>query len=72
MSKKIGAYCREYRKQKHLVLHDFDCNVKTVSAFENGRSSNMKLLTLYVNVALIHGEVSEFMNGLAMAMLDKE
>lgn len=72
-SKNIGAYCRDYRKRKQMVLHDFDCNIKTISAFENGRSSNMNLITLYVNIAFIHNEVDVFMNGLATAMLtDKE
>lgn len=69
----IGAYCRDYRKRKKVMLHEFDCNIKTTSAFENGRSSNMNLITFYLSVALIHGEVDVFMNGLANAMLsDKE
>lgn len=52
INKKIGNVCRVFRKQVlHLTLEEFCDNVsiKTVSSFENGKSTNINHLDLYLN-----------------------
>ena len=43
-------------------------NVKTLSAFEHGRSSNMLILLEYYRLAEIHGELDTFNNMLIIAI----
>lgn len=68
----IGEYCATYRRSKGVSQSDLGINFKTVSAFENGRSTNIKLLTLYVNIAVLHDEVTQFMNGLAVVIMNSK
>lgn len=64
----IGTYCKEYRMSKAATLKemslDCDVNQKTLSAFENGRSSNMHLLSHYVVLAESCGERKMFIENL--------
>lgn len=52
----VGEYCKQYRiNDLNLNLIDFayfnEINFKSVWAFENGRSTNLKYLFYYYNVA---------------------
>lgn len=66
----IGNYCRKFRISLDLTLNDIseisEIKVKTISAFENGRSSNMNIL-FHVYWNLCKGDPviqHEFVNGL--------
>lgn len=52
--KTIGLVCREIRLDKGLTLKDLskrtDINMKTLSAFEHGRSTNMNILIHYLDL----------------------
>lgn len=63
----IGDYCREYRIKKGVTLKELTGGkqVKTLSAFEMGRSSNIAHLIPYVDLSIKHGECDLFMDGLA-------
>lgn len=65
----IGEYCKEYRKSKDITLVHLgemcSINYKTLSAFENGRSSNIRHLAPYVLLAESYGDKQKFINGLS-------
>ena len=51
----IAAYCKEFRKQiLRLTLRELcessGTNIKTLSAFENGRSTNLVHVITYIEV----------------------
>ncbi len=48
--------CREYRKETGIKQHELG-NVKNISAFENGRSSNINYLQLYLELAKSRNEL---------------
>lgn len=59
----VGEFCREFRIDVlGLTLREVmgDENVKTLSAFEHGRSSNLLILLEYWRLAKIHGELNRF------------
>lgn len=62
----IGNYCKEFRKSTNSKLLDItiDTNVKAISAFESGRSSNIKHLERYFILAIKVNECERFVNGL--------
>jgi len=52
---KVGEFCKELRTHiLKLTLKEFcdktNYKISTLSAFENGRSSNMKILFAYLNM----------------------
>lgn len=52
INKRIGNVCRVFRKQVlHLTLDEFcdDVSIKTISSFENGKSTNINHLDLYLD-----------------------
>lgn len=52
INKRVGNVCRVFRKQVlHLTLEEFcdDISIKTISSFENGKSTNINHLDLYFN-----------------------
>lgn len=59
--------CREYRIKKHLTLAEIardEISVKTLSAFEHGRSTNYIHIARYIDVARRRGELNELINEL--------
>lgn len=62
----IGEYCRKYRINKGTTLKELTegKQVKTLSSFEMGRSSNIHHLQPYINLSVKYSEELEFMNGL--------
>lgn len=55
----IGSYCRNYRVSKNVTLSELCHNhkeqsktIKSLSAFEHGRSSNYKFLSFYVKLSI--------------------
>lgn len=67
MKDKVGAYCREFRMKKlKLRLQDVEGseNIKTLSAFEHGRTKNMEHLFKYVTACNDKQQKLEFLNGL--------
>lgn len=62
----IGNYCREYRLTHGITLKELtgEHRVKTLSAFEMGRSSNMEHLKLYVKLSVVKNDTNNFMIGL--------
>lgn len=68
----IGEYCREYRISKGITLNEmsvtYEVNLKTLSAFEHGRSSNIRHLAPYVLLSEKQGDKETFLNGLAGAL----
>ena len=64
---KVGEYCREFRMQKlRLRLQDVEGGeqVKTLSAFEHGRSANIYHLFKYVRSCKDRQQKLEFFEGL--------
>ena len=61
----IGEYCRKYRTDKGVTLKELggDEQVKNLSAFEFGRSSNIAHFIKYVELATLMDEEQEFMVG---------
>ena len=55
----IGNICRNYRIAKGVTLHEIegDKNIKTLSAFEMGRSSNIKHFLKYFDYAVRTGDL---------------
>ena len=52
INKRIGSVCKAFRKKVlHLTLEEFcdDVSIKTISSFENGKSTNINHLDLYLN-----------------------
>lgn len=52
--KKIGNECREVRKMLNITLRELSEHsgipIKTLSTFENGRSSNINLFLVYLRL----------------------
>lgn len=67
----IGKYCREYRIKHGIKLRELtgDKQVKTLSAFEMGRSSNIEHLKLYVKLSIDKNDMFNFMTGLAVEII---
>lgn len=53
MNKKLGQRCAEYRRglgvTQQQIADELDYTVYNVSAFENGRNRNSKILAWYLN-----------------------
>ena len=62
----IGQYCRDYRVQHNVTLKELggEEQVKNLSAFESGRSSNMKHLLLYIQLSFKLNDQYNFVKGL--------
>lgn len=62
----IGEYCRKYRIEKGATLIELTggSQIKTLSAFEMGRSSNINHLKPYIELSLQYNEVDLFLSGL--------
>ena len=62
----IGLYCRKYRVDNNITLNNVsdDENIKTLSAFEMGRSSNMKHLINYIKLSIKLNDSENFLLGL--------
>lgn len=67
----IGKYCKQYRKDKGLKLKDVEGNdnIKALSAFESGRSTNVKHLIKYILLSVKHGDKDKFMFGLLQTII---
>lgn len=63
----VGAYCRSYRQQNGYTLQQFSelygVNPKTVSGFENGRSSSMFYIFMYMKLTNENGSQLGFLQG---------
>lgn len=67
MVAKIGAYCREFRMKKlRMRLQDVEGGeqVKSLSGFEHGRSTNIVHLFKYVRACKDRQQKLEFFEGL--------
>lgn len=66
MKKTVGEYCKQYRVSKNITLQKFcgEFNIKTISSFENGRSSNIEHLIRYVELSKSLNDNDMFINGL--------
>lgn len=64
-SMNIGQYCREYRKNKGVKLAEItgDLSMQTLSAFENGRSSNINHFMIYVCLSCKFDDSDNFLSG---------
>ena len=62
----VGNYCREYRLKHGVTLKQLvGDKVGTISAFENGRSSNIEHLKLYMKLSIEKYDTLNFIDGLA-------
>lgn len=64
---KIGSYCRKFRKYElEMTLEEVanGDNIKTLSAFEHGRSSNMFHIMKYLYACKDNGYKMGFIQGL--------
>lgn len=61
----IGEYCRNYRINKGVKLKDLTNGeqIKTLSAFEMGRSSNIAHLKPYIKLSLNNDDYLSFIDG---------
>lgn len=73
-SNEIGAYCKEFRTQiLRLTLRELcevsGTNIKTLSAFENGRSTNLAHVITYIEAgtkeqkAIFSNRVTKILRG---------
>lgn len=67
----LGNYCRDFRISCQATLSDLSQNhnepdklIKSLSAFEHGRSTNYKHLYYYVTLAYNRGDEIDFAIGL--------
>nr|CAI8715535.1 hypothetical protein PHANIE_0010 [Acinetobacter phage Phanie] len=67
----LGNYCREFRLSCQATLSDLATNnneperlIKSISAFEHGRSTNYKYLQFYIALAYERGNEIDFTIGL--------
>lgn len=71
---KIGKYCRNYRMNVlELKLKDVEgnANIKTLSAFEHGKSTNIEHLLKYIHKCETHSLRVEFLEGLIKVIEDE-
>ena len=69
--KRIGKYCRNYRLTVlELTLKEVEGNenVKTLSSFEHGRSTNLEHLLKYVKHCKTKEQKLEFLHGLIITI----
>jgi len=69
----IGSYCRAYRTVKNVTLLELGGDekmVKTLSAFEHGRSTNMNHLVIYIKLSHTLNDHDSFMRGLVGVIID--
>lgn len=68
----IGNYCRQYRIKNGVKLKDLTNGeqIKTLSAFECGNSSNVKHLEKYIKLSNSLNDYEEFSNGLLNEVLN--
>ena len=69
--KTIGKYCRNYRIVKlEMTLKEVEGseNIKTLSSFEHGRSSNLEHLLKYVKACKTKEQRLDFLQGLINVM----
>lgn len=59
----INNYCRNYRVEKGFKLKQLG-NVKTLSSFEHGRSSNINHLEIYIKLAIDLNDLDNFIDKL--------
>lgn len=69
----IGQYCREYRLKQGWKLKDIvnSDQIKTLSAFEMGRSSNIKHLIGYIELSKRNNDLNTFITGLIIKLSEK-
>lgn len=63
----IGSLCRQYRIDSGLTLAEFcddEISIKTVSAFEHDRSTNMQILFRYIRLATVRGDSEKLITNL--------
>lgn len=70
----IGEYCKRYRASKGVTLKSLvgEDRAKTVSAFENGRSTNVNHLSHYLKLAAREGDLSRFVLGIYIASIQPD
>lgn len=69
--KRIGNYCRKFRiNELELTLREVEGNenVKALSSFEHGRSSNIKHILKYVRCCKDSEQQLQFLKGLINVM----
>lgn len=66
----IGEYCRQYRINKGATLKELTegSQIKTLSAFEMGRSTNIHHLEPYLKLSSKNNDENNFMLGLILAI----
>jgi len=62
----VNEYCREYRMRHKAKLREVspNMNIKTLSAFEQGRSTNLGHLIAYTTFSKQIGDFDNFIDGL--------
>lgn len=68
MLKNIGYFCKDFRmnvlnKTLNEICENTDIQIKTLSAFENGRANNIKYLFLYYHSCNSDEEKKQFVKG---------
>lgn len=63
MRKNWGFVCKQYRNKHGITLRELggDEYVQRLSAFEHGRSSNINLISFYLDLAFDYGEKEELL-----------
>ena len=62
----LGTYCRNYRLAHGATLRDIERgeNVKALSAFEMGRSTNIDHFMKYLRYSMAIGDVKNFLSNI--------
>lgn len=59
----LHIYCKNYRNRVGAKQSDLG-NLKSISTFETGRSTNIKHFEKYIELAIKHNDLNTFLNGL--------
>lgn len=70
----LQNYCKRYREQKGVLLRELTRGqqIKTLSAFESGRSTNIGHFEKYVRLSILMGDYQGFMDGLLKELANSD
>lgn len=70
----VGNYCRQYRLKHRITLTSISSDMthlKSLSAFEHNKSSNLKHIAVYAKLAKALGDIDNFSEGLIKELGDE-
>lgn len=69
----IGKVCKQFRTDLNVKLIELtNNNYKNLWSFENGRSTNINHLSLYIELAFKRGELETLYNAITNEVMNNE